>query len=311
MTKALIFLDGDTCKVVFGNILKCFPISDHSKPDIEKFLGKIFSTYDVRVATATAKVEKSAFLSAIQRSSSAQNIDLPSSAISRPKPPPQTMMTQLRNEASSHSVAPDFANLNWVKSTAATTIVIDDLLTNEEIRPGTGIKRAFVISPGLPSNLFGIDAQSIRQSKILANLIRNGTLVPISQAEAFRIQNEYDIKTREENDAALDDVSPIVDRRSVMENGMNTGGHEATLLDLTSEADLMPSKDSLPNEGMGTMSELLGQIYDEPEAEVVELSEAGEEPAKRDPAKMIAERQAMAGNLKKSHGASAIRKREE
>lgn len=304
MTKALIFLDGDLCKVVFGNVLKCFPVSESSTPEIDKFLEKIFATYDVRVATATSKTEKEAFLSAIQRASTSNSVPTKSVTVKARKP--ETMMSQIQQDAV-RPVAPDFSNLGWLKSNAATTIVIDDLLTNEEIRAGTGIKKAFVISPGLPSNLYGIDAQSIRQSKILANLIRNGTLVPVSQAEAFRMQNEYDIKQREENDAALDDVSPIVDRRSVIENGMNTGGHQAEPLDLTNEVDLMPDKNSLPNEGQGTMTELIEQIYGEADAEVVEISEESQDEAVP---QRISDREAMRQQVKITHAASAIRKRQ-
>ena len=307
MMKALIFLDGETCKVVFGTVLKCFPVSDHAKPEIDKFLDKIFSTYDVRVATATAKTDKTAFLSALGRASGSQNIEAPSSAISKTRPP-QTMVSQLKQQTSAQ--APDFTSINWLKSVAATTIVIDDLLTNEEVRPGTGIRKAFVISPGLPSNLMGIDQQVIRQSRILANLLRNGTLVPVSQSEAFRMQNEYDAKMREEQDGILDDASPIVDRRSVIENGMNTSGHDVPPLDLTNEADLMPSSDSLPNEGQGTMTELLEQMASEepePQAEIVEIS-GGDEPAAVP--QRIAEREAIRKQQGKiSHGASAIRKR--
>jgi hypothetical protein len=318
MNKALIFLDGETCKVVFGNVLKCFPISDHSKPDIEKFLEKIFSTYDVRVATSTAKTDKEAFVSAIQKASGSQMVpaQAPASMIAKSKPMSSPMVEQAKQQKSSAIQAPDFANLNWMRSTAATTIVIDDLLTNEEVRPGTGIRKAFVISPGLPSNLLGIDAQTVRQSRILANLLRNGTLVPISQAEAFRLQNEHDIKMKREEDADLDDTSPIVDRRSIMENGMGTGGHEAPPLDLTSEADLMPVKGEMPNEGYGTMSELMEQIYappgdappEEAEAEVVELNEQGD--VSQSIPERVAQRQALRQDVPVRQRASAIRKRE-
>jgi hypothetical protein len=307
MMKALIFLDGETCKVVFGTVLKCFPMSDHAKPEIDKFLDKIFSTYDVRVATSTAKTDKAAFVAALGRASGSQAVETPSSVVSKTRPT-QTMVNQIKQPTSVQ--APDFSNINWLKSVAATTIVIDDLLTNQEVRPGTGIRKAFVISPGMPSNLLGIDQQVIRQSRILANLLRNGTLIPISQAEAFRMQNEYDAKMREEQDDILDDASPIVDRRSVIENGMNTSGHDVPPLDLTNEIDLMPTNDSLPNEGQGTMSELIEQMTSEepePQAEIVEISDEAETPAVP---QRVAERQAIRKQQgRTSHGASAIRKR--
>lgn len=310
MNKALIFLDGDTCKVVFGNVLKCFQISENSKPEIDKFLEKIFASYDVRVATATAKTDKDSFIAAIQKAPGAQEAHVPTSMIAKTKPIQSPMVAQARQQQSSITQAPDFTNLNWMKSMAATTIVIDDLLTNEEVRPGTGIKKAFVISPGLPSNLVGIDPQTVRQSRILANLLKNGTLVPISQAEAFRLQNEYDIKMRQLDDDSLDDSSPIVDRRSIMEHGMSAGAHEAPPLDLTNEADLLPTKDEVANEGHGTMSELMAQIYaePEPEAEVVELNDGEEAPIAPPP--RIAQREALRQDVPIRQRATAIRKRE-
>ena len=282
MTKALIFLDGNTCKIVFGNAIKCFPVSSYSNPEIDKFLDKIFSSYDVRVATSTSKTDKEAFVSAIERASSGTQVQ---SRISQSKPTSTHVPapTQQQRKQAATFQAPDYSNINWVKSNAATTLVIDDLLTNEEVRPGTGIKKAFVISPDSPSSLAGIDQQSIRQSKILASLLRNGTLVPISQSEAFNLQNEYDVKIRQQQDDILDAASPIIDRKKPEEGEvMDTKGHNAPALDLTSEADLAPLEDPHANEGQGTMSELMAEIYqaenEEPQAEIVEITEGEAEP---------------------------------
>jgi len=304
MTKALIFLDGPTCKVVFGNALKCFKVSDSSKPEIEKFLSKIFSNYDVRVATATVKTDKDSFLEAIGRASGATTI--PSSAVANApimQPPPQQQRQARRappqphpSQAPALAKAPDFANINWLKSNAAVTICIDELQTNEEVRPGTGIKKSFIISPGCPANLAGIDPQKVRQSMTLANLLRNGTLVPISQAEAFHLQNEHDKQVQEENDARLEAESPIVDRHDVMENGMNTQGHDAPAIDLTNEADALTQGGMYANEGQGTMTELMGQIYEQEtasseDAEIVEITDIETATlAQQRPAKPLPER---------------------
>ena len=64
MSKALIFVDGETVKVVFGSALKCAKLAEVDQPANKAFFDKIFSQFDVFVAVQTSPVGKEKLLEA-------------------------------------------------------------------------------------------------------------------------------------------------------------------------------------------------------------------------------------------------------
>jgi hypothetical protein len=250
---ALIFIDGQVVKIVFGNSLKVIPPQDITLSHNVSFLDKLFAEHRVLYVDRAGEMSLADFVDGVAAKLGQKDEPqpkLPPSALVGPqrqaKPLPQPRREQ-----------PEAGQ--WIKSNAKTIIIIDDLMTNEELAPG--IKKALSMPPGRAICLGSLDADKVAASQTLRRLIQNGTLSFTDPEEAVRLESEHEERVRDENDARLEQYAPIIEgsARAAAERGMSStvSGHDAPMVDIT---DDQPSR---PNpEDSGTMSDLMSMIED-------------------------------------------------
>lgn len=220
---ALIIFDEEEVKIVFGTMMKCFKIDDLKKNS--GFIDRLFSETTVFVLEKVSKIDKETFLAGIQSKNEPEpqedeffkqdEEDLnqeeePNQAVKKPR----SVVAELPRKKPPQK---DYGF--FVKSTAKSSIIIDDLLTADEIPDAPGVRKAVAIPYGLAVDLSMMPTEELNKSKILKRLLENGTLIRVHSSEAARLQQEYE-KKRKDNDAA---GSIILDRpvSQLINGGMN------------------------------------------------------------------------------------------
>lgn len=182
---AVIFLDGDVMKIVFGRTVKEFP-AEKAK-DEKAFFERLFEGYRVVV------VERATEVTFSQLMDEEHELDArPPGREPEPPPEPNTSRTE-----------------RWIRSTSRTTIVIDDLPTTTEISPGHMM--SFSVPNDRAVRMSNVRTEDVDKSAILKRLLANGTLEWVSSAEASRMESDYATRMAQENDARLDQWAPIID----------------------------------------------------------------------------------------------------
>ena len=183
---AVIFLDGDAMKVVFGRTVK--ELSASKVRDEKAFFERLFKEYRVVVVEKAVEVK----LGQLMDDEPAPVAEVPWPEERKEKIPP----------------AKDPAE-RWIRSTSRTTIVIDDLPTGTEVAPG--IPLMFSIPHDRAVTMSSVTPEAIEKSVILKRLLANGTLEYVTSTEAARLESEHSSQVAEENDARLQQWAPIID----------------------------------------------------------------------------------------------------
>lgn len=274
---SLMFVEDGLLKVAFGNSLKTIKFDDISKDYNRAFFEKLFKETKVLVVDGVSVLTADnfeAFLTQVSAPVGGRAEPEPQAA---PEPAPEPeKKAQIKREVVADLVSP--ASGVFIKSNAKTTIIIDDLFTNQDVEIAPGQKKALAVSPDLPVNLSNLDPVQVRRSSILRRLIANGTFEPISAGEALKMEQEHEAKQAEEEKSSLDQWAPILDsgvsaKRYAEDKGRRSIADLAEPIDLTEEVS-RPRTGPPSNEDSGLMSDLMNLIEEGQEA----VSASGNEP---------------------------------
>jgi len=191
---AVIFMDGDLMKVVFGRTVKEL-YADRVLED-QPFFERLFKDYRVVVVEKASEVTLPQIVGMDEGKSSGP--------VAHDKPvekaPEQAAKTAKKEPAQAGM---------WIKSTSRTTIIIDDLPTGIEIAPG--VPMTFSVPHDRAVSMANLDPETVQKSNILKRLLANGTLAWVTGSEAQQMEAEYVVKVAQENDDRLSHWSPIID----------------------------------------------------------------------------------------------------
>lgn len=237
--KALLFIDNQIVKIAYGeNMLKCVKFSEINQSHNKKFFDWLFESYSVFIVQEIHELNKESF--SVLLDSAQEGLKLEKSAPKKEQRKEQPKISRetakIIEEASAES------NRMLFRSMAEATIIVDDCLTGNDIPGMPGEKQALAIFPYRAIDLASIPQENLKKSNYLKKLIREGTIVPCTIAEAKSMHEEYERRIKEENDARLDSVAPILKERVedfVVGRGsnndiMSTHGHEAESIDVSS-----------------------------------------------------------------------------
>jgi hypothetical protein len=188
MKTALIFLDEGSIKIVYGNNIKCVRTQDTELAHNLKFFEQIFSTYQVVTVDQVTLLNREAFADWVRELKSPASKQAQPEPMQEARPAPQPQQPQQQPlpsflEAGAQSIL--------YRSTEETTMIIDDLLTDQEIPGVPGSRRALAIFPYRAVDLASLPKASVQNSVIIKRLIRDGKLVPCTSAEAAQIEVEH------------------------------------------------------------------------------------------------------------------------
>ena len=289
--KSLVVVDGDCIKVLFGNCVKAISFSEIGSPYNRAFFDRLFSegkVCGIETVSVLGRNDLDAFAERVRSGKVLQPEPEPPAADSRPP--------AIAVEPDVPKSRPSFDPNGpiWIRSNAKSTIIVDDLLTDDMI-PGTEHRKALVIMPDVATDVSRLDKERLRKSKIFRRYLENGTFSITTAAEALRMAEEYEERVREENDARLEQYAPILgEKAEKYSDKVRTGqmsskapGMEAESIEISSSDG--PSSDALPNEDPGSMSRLMEMMAEEPPP-VPEGMPEQEPKEKGPPARLIAAR---------------------
>lgn len=267
---ALLFVDGETIKIVVGKTLKCIPFKEMSAEHNVRFVDQIFDQMTVLVVDKVNKLTKESFYGFIQENQTAPATEakraVPEVIPNKPKKSPAAILQDARDEAES----------NLFRSAEETTIIVDDLPTGKDISGMPGEKLMLAIHPGTAVDLSLLPPENVKNSSILRRLIRDGKLIPCTRSEANQMEAEYATRQREDNDARLEQASPILTERAA-----DFAAKKKDKLDINAtDAETVDVSEEEPGNYEAAMFELLRKPREE--ADIEELPAGIEEmPQKR------------------------------
>lgn len=194
---AVIYMDGDLMKVVFGRTVKEL-YADRVLED-QAFFERLFKDYRVVVVEKAAEVTLP------------QIVGMDEGKSSGPVAHDKTVEKSPEQAPAAKTAAkkePEKTGM-WIKSTSRTTIIIDDLPTGIEIAPG--VPMTFSVPHDRAVSMANLDPETVQKSNILKRLLANGTLTWVTGSEAQQMEAEYAVKVAQENDDRLSHWSPIID----------------------------------------------------------------------------------------------------
>lgn len=192
---AVIFMDGDLMKVVFGRTVKEL-YADRVIED-QAFFERLFKDYRVVVVEKAAEVTLPQIVGMDEGKSSGPTAhDKP---VEKNTERDKTFRTEKKAEKDGL----------WIKSTSRTTIIIDDLPTGTELAPG--VPMTFSVPHDRAVSMASLDPELVQKSNILKRLLANGTLEWATGTEAQQMEAEYVVKVAQENDDRLNQWAPIID----------------------------------------------------------------------------------------------------
>jgi len=264
---ALLYVDGQAIKMVFGNSIKVVPVKDVGLDFNRLFLDKLFSDFRVFVVASVEPLARDQFQEMIQGGQVQQGAQPPSPH--QPRPPartqPRVPMTQVPMPVGSSS---------WIKSNSKTIIIIDDLFTDDEIQ-ATGRRAALAIAPDKAVNLGLLNPENVKNSSILRSLLAKGIIEFTSEEEARQMDAEREQGAAEEmrqRDAAIDKEAGLVPEGVSAAEYARSGGRtidEAQAIEVTAgPSSPQDSASGLVGEPE-TMTDLFSQIEAPPEARPV------------------------------------------
>lgn len=184
MKNALIFIDRNQVKVVFGTVLKVIKVEELNFTHNVNFFEQLFREANVFAVQEISKISKEQLLQMVPsvptRSQEERKVEASIERPVGPVPVPQRQ-EQENLEDSQH----DF----WVKSDAQTAIIIDDLFTGREIVDG--MPECLSIPHGRAVNLANLKPENVKASRILARLMQNQIIERCSRREAMEMEQRY------------------------------------------------------------------------------------------------------------------------
>jgi len=221
MTKtALLFIDEYVVKIVYGNYLKCVKFNELKLPHNQKFFNQLFENHNVIMVDNVSLLPRDKFDDWI---SSIEEVEATTKfaedfAGAEKKTEKKSVEKQPERKVSKATAAileeaAEESNRMLFRSTAESTIIVDDFQTNEEIPGMPGVKKSLAIFPWRAIDLSNFSAESLNKSKYIKRLIREGVLIPCTPQEARAMEEDYDKRLKEDNDARLDSVAPILNER--------------------------------------------------------------------------------------------------
>lgn len=202
---ALLYVDDDCVKIVVGESLKIIKFNALKADHNIQLLEKLFSNCTVFTIKDLVELSKDSFVRHIgEKMEKVEEKPLAKTAAIVAVPDQKRSVPAILAEAEEESDRMLF------RSTDETTIVVDDLPTGDDLPNMPGVKRTLAVVPYKAIDLSSLPEESVRNSKQLKRLIREGTLVPCTRAEAIAMQSDFDNKMRSDQDARIDTASPII-----------------------------------------------------------------------------------------------------
>jgi len=250
MKTALLFVDDEVVKIALGDTLKCIKFAELRLAHNVSYMERLFASANVLMVEKAEALAKEGF---------DEFVDGVFATVAEPAAEPETESEAEAGEAEAPAAKPrpsqrpraepEEGHLLY-RSTAESVIIVDDLPTGEELPNMPGTFKTLAVVPYRAVNLNLLDPEKVRKSTILKRLIRDGTLVPCTPREADRMLLDYEVKIREENDARLASMSPIIEGESAAAYAERVSGgrtraplgtHEAETIEVTEE-EAAPSK---------------------------------------------------------------------
>ena len=281
--KSLIIIDGESVKVLFGNCVKVVNFTELDSPYNKAFFDRLFSEGRVCGIESVSVLKRNDLETFVERVRSGAVLQRTvAEPQTRPERTPPAIVTEPDEPEAKASMDPN--GPIWIKSNAKTTIIVDDLLTDDLV-PGTEFRKAMVITPNVPIDVSRLDKERLRKSKIFRRYLENGTFSITTAAEALRMEEEYQTRLQEENDARLDQYAPILgERAEKYQDKVRTGqmssrgpGIDAEPIEVTESG---PNSEALPNEDPGSMTRLMEMMAESPPP-TEEAPPEGQEQARR------------------------------
>lgn len=230
--KALLFVENETIKIVFGSSLKCIKLSDVSSPVNVEFFRKLFAAATVCVISGLDSIDYQKFINQFPAAQAQAPSQPQQSALAQPQrkaaPPPLPKAPPLPPRQASATPAPAAKQkTTFIKSNAKNIIMIDDLPTG--LVDHRGGKEVLTIYPGGAVNVANLDPQALRGSMILKKLLQNGTLAPCTPDEALQLNDAVFAKQQEFDDLALKQMTTVpgsgtTRARDMARDGLMMGG---------------------------------------------------------------------------------------
>lgn len=192
MKNALVFIDNNQIKVVFGSVIKIIKVNEMKLSYNVSFFEQLFKEANVYSVQQISKltIDQLFDMSPIEsKSDDEKKID--------------KSINNHSSEKDSQEEENDDLDF-WVMSNAATSIIIDDLFTGRDI--AEGIPESLSIPHGRAVNLSNLNQEAVKASRILRRLMDNKTLARCSKREAFEMERKY-----EENLSQSKNVRSIAD----------------------------------------------------------------------------------------------------
>lgn len=274
---ALLVLERESIRVIYGSSMKIIKTAEASLPHNVAFFDKLFAENRVLAIEKVKEMGKDQLFGFLSQRPAAQPqpAATPPSTFQQPAPAQYQQQPQQRP-----------ADLNdgsfWVKSSAKTTIIIDDLFTNAEIPNAPGCRQALSVSPERPVNLANYNPEDVNRSGILRRLLTIGTLVRISSNEANHMHATADTKA-DGGGNEVDRYAPLIPEgmgAAAYAAGYRGAHDEATVVDITSDFKTSHGDQTSlygSNEDSGSMEGLMQYITQPPPIEQA----AAEEPRKQ------------------------------
>jgi hypothetical protein len=189
MKKAILLVIDGVIKVIFGTCVKNIKLEDVHKKENEDFLKKMFSEYEVVTFDGMSNLSSEDFYQTLSAS-------VPEPVAAKPVSPavlPKPKVTQKPKD-----------NGIWVRSKTLTTIILDDILTNNiSTRAGRNgemveIRLPAIIPAGRAINLANFDQEVLRKSRSLRALLENKDIVRCTEEEAKLLERK--MHEKEEQD---------------------------------------------------------------------------------------------------------------
>lgn len=207
MKTAVLFIENNIIKVVFGNLLKCVRADQLTQDHNKAFFNKLFAEHTVVVVETVGALTEDALYEMFE------------GGVAAAAPSPEPAPTPKPIQAQVHRPAPAQPKIEqeepkpagwWIRSNAKATVIIDDIFTGQDIPDVPGAKKALSVPYNRPINLAEYDLEQVKKSAILRKLLANQTIVPCTPAEAAVLEQEY-WRDQEENESVKDaDLDRII-----------------------------------------------------------------------------------------------------
>lgn len=270
MKNSVVIIERDQIKIVFGDKIKTIPFAEINKDYNQEFLDVIFYNTNVVKVDKISKMSRDQVdaLGDKDPAPPLRTVSQPSSRASAagPKPVGDPITAPPRAEGPQGFIPQDGGDI-YIVSTSDMTIILDDLYTSNIImRGGANVKESLTLKPGRPVNLSTLDQDSVKKSRTLRRMLRNGTIRQVSFDEAsemFRRFEENEEKQRfSVHDLPGGGMVAASEGSSEVDKMLNNMYSESKVRDTIeiSEKDLVRGNEYASNEDSLSMSELMRQL---------------------------------------------------